>query len=153
MPASIQHDVDASHRRVVYGGVQILGIARHINPAYMKVLANQTRQAGQCIWQNKVWGDAARDYHVSLLKQQYPGSEVKPEFHMRTPRGARYLDAALVSGTELQKGYEVKTGNTDGSRVQQMKTAWMREQGHTVEVVRYPGCPVNLSNYTNCRVQ
>lgn len=153
VPASIQHDVDASHRRVVYGGVQILGIARHINPDYMKVLANQTRQAGQRVWQNKVWGDAARDYHVSLLKQQYPGSQVQPEFHMRTPLGARYLDAAIVSGTELQKGYEVKTGNTDGSRVQQMKTAWMREQGHTVEVVRYPGCPVNLSNYTNCRVQ
>jgi len=119
----------------------------------MKVLARQTTQAGQRVWRNKVWGDAARDYHISLLKQQYPGSEVKSEFHMRTPRGARFLDGAVISDRKFEKGYEVKTCITDGSRAQQWKTAWIREQGYTVEVVRYPGCPVNLSNYTNCRVQ
>jgi hypothetical protein len=96
---------------------------------------------------------AARDYHISLLKQQYPGSEVKPEFHMRTPIGARFLDAALISDGKFEKGYEVKTCNTDGPRAQQMKTAWIRAQGNPVDIVRYPACPVNLSNYTNCRVQ
>lgn len=156
VPASIQHDVDASHRRVIYGGVQILGIARHINPAHMKILANQTRQAGQRLWQNKVWGDAANHYHATLVRQQFsdPKYDVRvdnPTFS--TAHGRRRWDVNVLEENRLVHASEVKTGNSLYNARQQRIDDWKRSQGCPVDLVRYPGCPVNLSEYTNCRVQ
>lgn len=145
VPASFQHDVEKGHSRAVYGGVHILGIARHISPAQMQVLARQTTQAGQRIWQNKVWGDAANRYHTTLVQQQLsnPNMTVKPEHHVSTAHGARFVDVAVLSGKILQQGYEVKTGNSPYTRAQQTKDQWIREELKcAVNLVRYPGCPV-----------
>lgn len=144
VPASFRHDVEKGHSRAVYGGVHILGIARHISPAQMQVLARQTTQAGQRIWQNKVWGDAANRYHATLVQQQLsnPNMTVKPEHHVSTAHGARFLDVAVLSGKTLQQGYEVKTGNSPYTNAQQTKDNWIRENQCNVNLVRYPGCPV-----------
>lgn len=97
----------------MYGGVHILGIARHINPAYMKILANQTRQAGQRVWQNKVWGDAANRYHFTLVQQRYPGPEYKVEIdrYFKNPIAARYPDVTVLSNGKPIHCSEVKTGS------------------------------------------
>ena len=156
VPASIRHDVNANHRRLVYGGVQILGIARHINPAYMKILANQTRQAGQRLWQNKVWGDAANRYHASLVQQRFPGPEYQVEIdrYFKNPVASRYPDVTAFAN-EGRPVYcaEVKTGNAPVNPRQARVDTWINANRCPTELVRYPGCPVNLSDYTNCRVQ
>ena len=144
VPASFRHDVNKGYSRAVYGGVHILGIARHISPAQMQILARQTTQAGQRLWQNKVWGDAANRYHATLVQQQLsnPNMTVKPEHYVSTGHGARFLDVAVLSGKTLQQGYEVKTGNSPYTHAQQMKDNWIRENQCNVNLVRYPGCPI-----------
>ncbi len=156
VPASFRHDVNKGYSRAVYGGVHILGIARHISPAQMQILARQTTQAGQRLWQNKVWGDAANRYHATLVRQQYPDPKYdvrvdKPTFS--TAHGRRRWDVNVLEENRLAHASEVKTGNSLYTSRQQRIDDWKRSQGCPVDLVRYPGCPVNLSEYTNCRVQ
>jgi curved DNA-binding protein CbpA len=155
VPASFRHDVDKGHSRTVYGGVHILGIARHINPAQMNILANQTRQAGQRLWQNKVWGDAANRYHATLVQQRFPRPEyeLKIDRFFKNPIAPRYPDVTVYSNGKPVHCSEVKTGGAPVNPRQARVDSWINGNKCPTELVRYPGCPVNLSEYTNCRVQ
>lgn len=149
IPASFRHDVETGHSRAVYGGVHILGIARRIDPEQMRVLARQTTQAGQRLWRNKVWGDAANRYHASLVEQKYPPPqyEVKIDEFFRNPIGRRYPDVTVLSKEGVKRYYEVKTGNAPVNRRQAKVDSWSNENICPTELVRYPGCPVNLYDY------
>lgn len=156
VPASFRHDVEKGRSRAVYGGVHILGIARHICPHQMQILARQTRLAGQRLWRNKVWGDAANRYHATLVEQRFSDPQYvvridQPTF--KTPYGLRRWDVTVFEGKKLIHASEIKTGNAPVQSRQAKADDWMRNKYCPVEFMRYPGCPVNLSEYTNCRVQ
>lgn len=145
IPASFRHDAEKGHTRTVYGGVHILGIARHISPAQMQILARQTTQAGQRLWQNKVWGDAANRYHATLVQQRYPVPEYKVEIdrYFKNPIAARYPDVtAFVQDGKPIYCAEVKTGNAPVNPRQARVDSWINANRCPTELVRYPGCPV-----------
>ncbi|WP_218813548.1 DnaJ domain-containing protein [Rickettsiella endosymbiont of Dermanyssus gallinae] len=149
VPASFRHNVEKSHTRTVYGGVHILGIARQISPAQMQILARQTTQAGQRLWQNKVWGDAANRYHSTLMRQQFPDSkyEIRIDRYFKNPVAARYPDVTVLLNGKPIHCSEVKTGSAPINPRQAGADSWINANRCPAELFRYPGCPINLYDY------
>lgn len=120
----------------------------------MQILARQTRAGTQVLWRNKVWGDAANRYHATLVRQQFPDPkyEIKIDQYFKNPIRKRFHDVAVSLNGEPKQCYEVKTGNSRDS-TQERVDRWINENKCSVGYAYYPACPVNLSEYTNCRVQ
>jgi len=137
VPASIRHDVDTGHRRVVYGGVRVSGIGRFINPRTEAILARQTTFAARQLWHNKLVGDAFRDMLAHGLQQH--GLVTRTEVTKDTGLGPRRIDIEVWRNGVCLGGIEVKSGNPpNATMAQEAKNAWLlQHENYRVNTVYY----------------
>jgi hypothetical protein len=137
VPASIRHDVNADHRRMVYGGVRVSGIGRFINPRTEAILARQTTFSARQLWHNKLVGDAFRDMLAHGLQQH--GLHVEKEVTKTTGLGLSRMDIEVWRNGVCLGGIEVKSGNPPrATQVQEAKNAWLlQHENYRVNTVYY----------------
>jgi len=137
VPASIRHDVDADHRRMVYGGVRVSGIGRFINPKTEGILARQTTFAARQLWHNKLVGDAFRDMLAHGLQQH--GLVARIEVTKATELGSRRIDIEVWRNGVCLGGIEVKSGNPPrANQIQEARDAWLlQHENYRVNTVYY----------------